>query len=49
MLKNNLSAAVSHGDRENIAALQVIVLYAYNEMPGDCWGSPERVAAWLQA
>jgi hypothetical protein len=47
VLTNNLKEAVGRADEENLAALPEIVGYCYNEIPFDCWGSPARVAAWL--
>jgi hypothetical protein len=29
--------------------MPAIVSYLYNEVPGLCWGSPERVADWPRA
>ncbi len=47
VLSNNLREALGRADDENAAALRDIVAYIYNELPGACWGSPERVDAWL--
>ena len=47
VLENNLKEAFMRADDGNIAAMFEIVSYCYNEIPGTCWGSPERVAAWL--
>ena len=41
VLENNLTQAF------NRASLREIVKYCYWEIPGDCWGSPEKVRAWL--
>lgn len=46
VLENNLSAAIGHGDLDNLAALHHIVSYLYNRCPGACWGSPEKVKEW---
>lgn len=46
VLENNLREAFARADRENTAAMHDIVSYRYNEIPGLCWGSPERVAEW---
>ncbi len=47
VLENNLLRAVSHADSINIQLLPDYVRYAYNQMPAACWGSPEKVTAWL--
>lgn len=46
VLENNLSNAVGFADKDNLETLPAIVNYVYNEIPGDSWGSPEKVAAW---
>lgn len=47
VLCNDLTEAVGRADDENIRVLPEIVCYCYNEIPCSCWGSPERVRAWL--
>ena len=47
VLENNLTQAYGYADAENFASLKEIVKYCYWEIPGDCWGSPEKVRAWL--
>lgn len=46
VLENNLREAFARADNDNSAAMHDIVSYLYNEVPGLCWGSPERVAEW---
>lgn len=46
VLENNLREAFARADFDNSAAMHDIVSYLYNEVPGNCWGSPERVAEW---
>lgn len=46
VLCNDLLNAVGHADAVNLPALPAYVGYLYNEAPGPCWGSPEKVAAW---
>ena len=48
VLENNLSEAVGRADEDNLKNLPAFVGYMYNEMPGGCWGSPEKVKAWLE-
>jgi hypothetical protein len=31
-----------------LAAIRQIVLYVYNALPSPCWGSQEKVEAWLK-
>ena len=47
VLRNNLISAVCTADEENLRDLVEIVKYAYNELPGNCWGSPSAVTAWI--
>lgn len=46
VLENNLCEAVGRADNDNLEALPAIVGYVYNEVPSQCWGSPEKVEAW---
>lgn len=48
VLSNNLTEAFARADVHSTAAMHAIMTYLYNEVPSTCWGSPERVAAWLQ-
>jgi len=48
VLENNLMEAMSSADASNREALYEIVMYVYNKMPMDCWGSPEKVKRWLK-
>jgi len=48
VVENNLVEAISRADDANGAALGAIVSYCYNELPGGCWGSPEKVKAWRE-
>ena len=48
VLENNLQSAVGHADDDNLRNLPAFVGYLYNEMPSPCWGSPEKVKAWLE-
>jgi hypothetical protein len=47
VLSNDLRRACERADAENQRALFSIVCWIYNEAPSTCWGSPEKVAAWL--
>ena len=50
VLENNLSEAVSRADPKNYEAtyLRQWTQLLYNYCPGDCWGSPAKVKAWLK-
>jgi hypothetical protein len=48
VLCNQLYAAVTLADQENLASLKEIVHYVYNELPEESWGSADRVWAWVQ-
>jgi len=47
VLTNNLKEAVARADPECEAALGDIVMWFYWEAPSTCWGSVEKVRAWL--
>ena len=47
VLENDLLESFSWADKENREVLYEIVCYCYNELPYDCWGSPEKVRKWL--
>lgn len=49
VLENNLSEAVGYADSTNLHNLPAYVGYLYNEAPAACWGSKEKVAAWVAA
>lgn len=46
-LQNNLFEAVHRADPINAFFLADIVKWLWNHAPSTCWGSPEKVAAWL--
>ena len=47
-LENDLMGAVSRADFTNRGHLVDIMRYIYWELPSNCWGSKEKVAAWLE-
>jgi len=47
VLSNDLIRAIGHADDYALDNLPHIVSYIYNEIPSGCWGSPEKVDAWL--
>ena len=49
LLSNDLKGAALRADDENRAALAEWAMFLYHYVPGNCWGSPERVSEWLTA
>jgi hypothetical protein len=45
---NDLAQAVSRADDENIANIPAYVGYFYNKAPSGCWGSYEKMGAWIK-
>ena len=48
-LENNLTMAFGKADEINRERRSDIVRFLHNEAPGTCWGSRERVKAWVEA
>jgi hypothetical protein len=48
VLTNNLKEAFSRADDENLNNMFAIVHYCYDHLPSICWGSEEKVAAWIE-
>lgn len=46
ILSNDLFGAFGRADEFTKADMDLIVKFIYNQLPGDCWGSSERVSAW---
>lgn len=47
VITNNLVRAIQRADARSLEALTDVVRYFYNETPIDCWGSVEKMEAWL--
>lgn len=47
VLANDLSGACGRADHKNKLVLCDIVQYIFNDIPSICWGSYEKVEAWL--
>ncbi len=47
VLTNNLFDAIGKADLENQAKIVEIVKWVYNEAPMDCWGSVDKMNAWI--
>jgi len=48
VLCNNLREAFARADNGNQKVLFQIVSYCHNQIPGVCWGTPEKVKAWTE-
>jgi hypothetical protein len=44
---NDLKEACGRADDENMLVLPAYVAYFYNEAPSACWGSAQKMEAWL--
>lgn len=49
VLENNLLMSFSRADLENKRDLYEIIQYVYSTLPGECWGSVEKVKNWLNS
>jgi hypothetical protein len=49
VLCNDLVEACGRADHINIQKLPAFAAWLYNEAPIPCWGSAEKVAAWVEA
>ena len=47
VLEDRLFDAVMRADEDSLAAIKQILWVLHNEAPSQCWGSPEKVTAWL--
>lgn len=49
VLSNDLFGAIGQADSESLAGLVGLVQWIYCHVPSNCYGSPEKVTAWLEA
>lgn len=49
VFRNDLRGAIGRADNFNILELREIVMFLNMNAPAPCWGSPEKVTAWLAA
>jgi len=47
LLCNDLKKSFMYADDMNQVAMFKIVKYLYNKIPMGCWGSQEKVNAWI--
>lgn len=48
VISNDLAEACGRADWENLRNLPAFVAYLYNEAPAPCWGSKEKMDAWVK-
>lgn len=48
VLQNNLKEAVGRADHLNMDKLPDYIRFLYNFAPSPCWGSEEKVSAWIE-
>lgn len=48
VIRNDLSGALGQADSNNLTWIRDIVSFWYNEAPGACWGSREKMEAWVE-
>jgi len=48
VLTNDLSRAIFHANKNDIGHLKDLAEFLYWEAPKECWGSPEKVKAWIE-
>lgn len=49
VIQNDLSEACAKADDENMRNLPAYMAYFYNQAPSACWGSKEKMKAWLES
>lgn len=49
VIQNDLSEACGRADDENMRNLPAYAAYFYNNAPMSCWGSKEKMKAWLES
>ena len=49
VITNDLRDAIARADDHNQVNLPAYIAYLNNEAPGQCWGSREKMNAWIKA
>ena len=49
VLSNNLTRAFYNADKINKPIIEDILIWLYNHAPSSSWGSPEKVAEWIDS
>lgn len=47
VLSNDLFGAFERADQQNRDVIGLLVMYIYNEIPSECWGTRKHYHAWL--
>lgn len=47
LMSNDLRGACGNADDTNLPLIPVYNAWLYNRAPGGCYGSPEKVRAWI--
>lgn len=47
LVSNDLMRSFLRADDMNTAAMRTWAVFLYTEAPNACWGSPEKVRAWI--
>jgi len=48
VFSNDFEQVCARADTANLANLPAYAAYLFNDAPAGCWGSPEKVRAWLE-
>ncbi len=48
VIENDFFTACGFADDENMSNLPAYAAYFYNEAPSNCWGSKEKMNAWIK-
>ena len=48
IITNDLRGSFGRADHINKPRIGDILMFFYNYAPGICWGSPEKVEAWIE-
>lgn len=48
ILCNDFMRAMDRADTQNAMNIQAYAYFLYNYAPSDCYGSPEKVNAWIE-
>ena len=48
VLSDRFMAAIMCADETNLASIAEWAAFVWNELPGNVWGSPDKVDAWIE-
>jgi hypothetical protein len=49
VLSNDLHDSFARADEQSSKAIGALVFFLYNDAPSPCWGTREKVEAWIAA